>query len=369
VAASRRARAGAVLGAALTAAVALAGRSRLAASDDEAPSLDVAIHSFQDSRDVTVQSPSFSLTRDFTDRTALRANFGVDVISAASESCVRCHSQGTSNLRVYLGASAVRKLTNGTVSVGGEFSREKFYQSTTILSSASRSFNKANTTVAGGFSVSFNRPQLHPRRATESQTTQGAFVSLTQTLTKTTVAQVGYEFGHVGGYQNDPFLRAQVNGQLLLGNNPDDRRRHTFTVRLRQALPAETYLEADYRHYRDSWSLHSNAVSGGISHQLTPRVLLYAGYRRYDQTGTFFSAQEYFGEPDFFTSDFRLEPFASDLITLRGVVRPSHRLLFLPPDARVTLQYDRYSSDADFRSGVFSVGFRMPWGKRAAPSP
>lgn len=353
----------------LTSGLALAGRARLDASEDEGPSLEVAVHTFQDSRDVAVQSPSFALTRDFTDRTSLRANFGVDVISAASESCVRCHAQGTSNLRLYLGASVVRKISNGTVSVGGAFSREKFYQSTTILTSASRSFGKANTTVAGGFSMSFNRPQLHPRTATESQTTQNGYVSLTQTLTKTTVAQVGYEFGHVGGYQNDPFLRALLNGQLVLGNNPDDRRRHTFTARLRQALPAETYLEADYRHYRDSWSMRSNSVSGGLSHQLTPRVLLYAGYRRYDQTGTFFAAPEYFGDPEFFTSDFRLEPFASDLVTVRGVVRPSRRLFFLPPDARVTLQYDRYWSDADFRSGVFTVGFRMPLGKRATPSP
>ena len=131
----------------------------------------------------------------------------------------------------------------------------------------------------------------------------------------------------------------------------------------------ETYLDADYRHYRDSWSLRSNAVSGGLSHQLTPRVLLYAGYRRYDQTGTFFFAPEYFGTPDFFTSDFRLEPFASNLVTVRGVFRPSHRLLFLPPDARLTLQYDRYWSDADFRSGVVTVGFRMPWGARPGPTP
>lgn len=366
MAASRTARAGTILA---LAALALAARARRAASDDEGPALDVTFHTFQDSRDVAVQSPSFVLTRDFTERTALRTSFGVDVISAASESCARCHSQGTSNLRAYLGASVSRKLANGTVSLGGEVSREKFYQSVTILTSASRSFNKSNTTVAGGFSMSFNRPQLHPRTATESQTTQNGFVSLTQTLTRTTVGQVGYEFGHVGGYQNDPFLRALVNGQLLLGNNPDERRRHTVTARLRQALPAETYLEADYRHYRDSWSLRANAVSGGLSHQLTPRVLLYAGYRRYDQTGTFFSAPEYFGSPEFFTSDFRLEPFASNLVTVRSVLRPSHRLFFLPPDARVTLQYDRYWSDADFRSAVVTVGVRMPWGRRAGSAP
>src|SRR5450432_1988089 len=230
---------------------ALAGPVLLDWAEEPPSALDIQIHSFQDSRGVTVQSPEFDLTRDFTDRTALRAKFGVDAISAASDSCVRCHSQGVSSQRVALGASLVRSLSSGTVSVGAEFSRENFYRSTTILTSGSRTLNKANTTVAGGFSFSLNQPTLHPRAVVQSQTAENAFVSVTQTLTKTTVAQVGYELAHIGGYQNDPFLRALVNGELLLGNNPDHRTRHTFTARLRQALPAQTYFEADYRHYLD----------------------------------------------------------------------------------------------------------------------
>jgi Protein of unknown function (DUF3570) len=343
---------------------ALAGPVPLGSSDDQRPEIGVDFHSFQDSRDVSVQSPSFTLSRDFTDRTGLRASFGVDVISAASDSCVRCHSQGTGNLRAYLGAAVVRKLTNATVSVGGEFSQERFYRSTTILTSGSRSFNKSNTTVAGGFSFSLNRPKLHPRSVSESQTTQNAFVSLTQTLTRTTIAQAGYEFGHIGGYQNDPFLRALVNGQLVLGNHPQDRTRQTLTLGLRQALPAETYLEADYRRYIDDWSVHSNAFSVGVSHQFVRRLLVYLGYRRYDQTGAYFFAPEYLGTPEFFTSDFRLEPFASDLFTGRGDYTPPHGLWFLPQGSRVTLQYDRYASDTDFRAGILTVRLRIPWGRR-----
>jgi Protein of unknown function (DUF3570) len=347
-----------------------AGPVLLDCAEDTPSELGVEFHSFQDSRGVTVQSPAFDLSRDFTDRTALRAKFGVDAISAASDSCARCHSQGVSSQRVYLGASLVRKLKDATVSVGGEYSHENFYSSTTIFTSGSRTFNKANTTVAGGFTFSHNRPILHPRTASESQTTDNAFVSLTQTLTRSTVAQVGYEFGYISGYQSDPFLRVLVNDQLVLGSHPDTRSRQTFTLRLRQALPAQTYFEADYRHYFDSWSLHSNSFSVGLAHQFTPEFLLHFGYRRYDQTGAYFWAPAYFGNPEFFTADFRLEPFTSNLFTGRTVFTPRNGIWFLPQGSGITAQYERYSSDTNFLAGIFTVRFSVPLGgKKLAPSP
>ncbi len=338
----------------------------LGRADDHPSEIGIEFHTFQDSRGVTVQSPAVDLSRDFTDRTALRVRFGVDAISAASDSCVRCHSQGVSNQRVYVGASLVRKLEDAKLSLGGEFSQENFYRSTTILTSASRTFNKANTTVAGGFSFSRNQPTLHPREVSESQTTENAFVSLTQTLTRSTVAQVGYELAHVGGYQNDPFLRAPVNGVLVLGNSPDRRTRQTFTVRLRQALPAQTYLEADYRHYFDDWSIHSSSGSVGLSRQFSPQLLLHLGYRRYDQSGAYFYAPEYFGTPEFFTADFRLQPFDSNLFTGRSVFTPRDGFWFLPKGTGVTVQYERYSSDTNFRAGIFTVRLKVPLGGHAS---
>ena len=55
--------------------------------------VNVQFHGFEDTRGVTVLSPTVDLSRDFTDRTSLRVNFGVDAISAASDSCVRCHHE------------------------------------------------------------------------------------------------------------------------------------------------------------------------------------------------------------------------------------------------------------------------------------
>ena len=94
---------------------------------------------------------------------------GVDAITAASDSCARCHPDGANNGRVVGGLSMVRKYGDTKWTIGTEISKELFYTATTALTSGSRDLNNGNTTVAGGFSYSFNQPQLHPSRETRLQ--------------------------------------------------------------------------------------------------------------------------------------------------------------------------------------------------------
>src|SRR5207253_1889441 len=142
--------------------------------------------------------------QDFTERTSLRIKYGVDSIWAASESCTRCHPKGADNLRQEVGLSATRKIGDVKLTAGGAFSIENFYRATTGLASISRDLAKGNTTVAAGFSFSLNEPVLHPLPKGASQYQGGGFVSATQTLSKTTIAQLGYEIGRISGYQSSP---------------------------------------------------------------------------------------------------------------------------------------------------------------------
>ena len=61
--------------------------------------ISIFFHGFQDSRGVTVLSPTVDLSKDFTDRTNLKFKFGVDAISASSDSCARCHPDGANSGR------------------------------------------------------------------------------------------------------------------------------------------------------------------------------------------------------------------------------------------------------------------------------
>jgi len=322
--------------------------------------LNVQFHGFQDVRGVTVLSPTVDLSQDYTERTSLRINYGLDTIAAASDSCVRCHRDGVNSHRQVVGFSATRKYNDLKLTVGGAYSKENFYRSTTGLASVSRDLANGNTTVAGGFSFSLNQPVLHPMPESENQYQSNGFVSVTQTLTKSTIAQAGYEIEHVSGYQDNPYLRADVNGVLVLGQVPDLRTRQTLSVRLRQALPASSYVEADYRRYTDDWEVKSNTVSVGLSHYFRPEFLLALSYRRYDQTGAYFWAPEYTGIPQYYTADFRLEPFASNNYTGRIEIAPRTSWWLLPEGTALMVQYERYQADNGFHAAIVSTGLRMP---------
>jgi hypothetical protein len=326
--------------------------------------INVHFHAFQDTRGVTVLAPAGDLSGDFTDRTSFKLKFGVDAVSSASDSCARCHQGHPLDTRKYIDASITRKYGDTKLTLGTEVSIENFYGSNTLMASATRDLNKGNTTIAGGYSFSWNRPQLHPAQTTQTQFSHDAYVSVTQTLTKTTIAQATYEYNRISGFQASPFLRTKVNGVMTLGNAPDLRSRHTLALRIRQALPAETYLEADLRHYFDDWSIKSNTVQVGLSHYFAPSTLVGVDYRRYTQTGAFFYQPQYVGTPDFFTGDFRLAPFDSNLYGGHITVTPKHGMLWLPAGTGVTFQYERYVANNGFQASIFSTGIRIPFGRQ-----
>ena len=83
----------------------------------------IGLHAFQDSRTVTVLSPVADLDKDFTDRSGLKARFGVDAITAASDSCARCHPQGANNQRSFVDATYRRKYGDYKLEIGGEIRR------------------------------------------------------------------------------------------------------------------------------------------------------------------------------------------------------------------------------------------------------
>jgi uncharacterized protein DUF3570 len=346
-----------VLTAAFAAAALALAATRNWAQNNEA---NIQFHAFQDTRGVTVLTPSGDLTQDFSDRTTLRFNYGVDAISAASDSCVRCHRDGVHSHRQVAGLSATQKYGDLKVTFGGAYSQENFYRATTGLTSISRDFAKGNTTVAGGFSFSLNQPVLHPTPDRENQYSSDAFVSATQTLSKTTVAQVGYEFGHLSGYLDNPYLRADVNGIMVLGHVPDARTRHTFSARVRQALPQDTFLDVDFRHYFDDWQVTSNALNVAVAHHVNQQWLVNVGYRRYTQTGASFYQPAYVGVPTYYTADFRLEPFNSNDYIGKVVFTPAMTLLWFPRDTGLMIQYERYRADNGFEAGVLSTGLRVP---------
>ncbi|NDA75972.1 MAG: DUF3570 domain-containing protein, partial [Synechococcaceae bacterium WB8_3_299] len=72
---------------------------------------------------------------------------------------------------------------------------------------------------------------MHPSPDVETQKAHNVFGTVTQTVSKSTVVQVGYEGGRVTGYQSNPFLRTVVGGIRMVGNHPTLRNRNSVSAR------------------------------------------------------------------------------------------------------------------------------------------
>jgi len=93
---------------------------------------------------------------------------------------------------------------------------------------------------------------------------------------------------------------------------------------------------------------------------IRPDVLFALTYRRYDQAGAFFWAPQYTGAPQYYTADFRLEPFASNTYTGRIEIAPKGSWWLLPEGTALTVQYERYGADNGFGASIVSTGLRVP---------
>jgi hypothetical protein len=113
-----------------------------------------------------------------------RFSSSCDAISAASDSCARCHREGANDRREAGGLSVTRKFDDLKLTIGGAYSKEDSYRSSTLLTTVSRDLANGNTTVAGGFTFSLNQPTMHPTQQVKNQYSSDAYASLTQVLNK-----------------------------------------------------------------------------------------------------------------------------------------------------------------------------------------
>ena len=311
---------------------------------------------------MTVLSPTVDLTQDYTERTTLRIN------SASTRSPPRpiparaATATGSTATARKSALSVTRKYRRHESDGGRRLQQGKLLpRDDAAHLGVARSGERQHHGRRRLLVLAEPADACTRRPTAENQYQSGGFVSITQTLSKTSIAQLGYEIGHIAGYQNNPFLRADVNGVMVLGQVPDSRTRQTLSARLRQALPADTYLEADYRHYFDDWHVTSNTVSVGLSH--------------------------HFGRP--VAGEFRLPPLRPDRLPISGrPSTPACRSTTPPISAsshsprtptraascsrrrrsgggcrkalRLNIQYERYQADNGFQAGILSTGLRMP---------
>ncbi|TPV97122.1 MAG: DUF3570 domain-containing protein [Myxococcales bacterium FL481] len=160
-------------------------------------------------------------------------------------------------------------------------------------------------------------------------TTVGAWIGITQVLSRTSLAQISYEHRYSHGYMASPYRYVAINGQgvcrpgaefCLPEVHPNVKVRQAAVLRFRQALGGQMSLGGGYRLYLDSWQIRSHTALADVGLAATDNWTLSLYYRGYRQNEAFFYRRQYdsiVGHP-YLTRDRELSELSSHQGGLRA---------------------------------------------------
>jgi hypothetical protein len=321
-----------------------------------------------------IAQPQAEVTARVGDRIVQRVWLPVDAVTAASPD----HSRfGKPYDYVDTVTTASRSTLTGTldtltsyrvdrvtdVSFRAAFHIEEPFESWILGVGASRSFAEDNTVVGASLNQVvdwFDRFDLDGNRhGRATRSTTNVNLDVTQVLSPTTLANVGYG----GTLQRGELTNTWSSVRMADGSRgtevvPSDRLRHALAARVAQWLPTEGALLASYRAYFDSWGIGAHSVEGVLHQRVFPGLTLRANYRYHWQSApSFFTIAADPTSTSFRTSD-------SDLAALHAQTWGGAAIIDLPlvrgaRDLHLDLGYERYvrSNDLTVLVTTCALGF------------
>jgi hypothetical protein len=240
---------------------------------------------------------------------------------------------------------------------GASFSIETDYTSFGLSASLARDFNQRNTTLTVATSVNFD--SVSPEGGApiglsemiaavgdgegeeegeddeddgESKTIQEFLVGVTQVVSRNTLTQLNYSYGHSSGYLTDPYKILSVlnaDGSLhpittspyVHEKRPDNRTFQTVYWKGIHQFGNEGVLTLVYRYGWDDWGINSNTYDVRYRHELGGGHYLQPHYRHYNQSAADFYRQALFNSElatlDYASADSRLGELTTKTIGLK----------------------------------------------------
>lgn len=259
-------------------------------------------------------------------------------------------------------------------SLGGHGSVEYDYVSIGLNGSVSRDFNKRNTRVRVGLSVSHDSldpeggppipfapmlpPGVPPNRQSDSKdkTVVDGLIGIDQVISRRAMARLNYSLSALDGYLTDPFkMLSVVDGapgptqgeplEYVYENRPESRMKQSVYGALKYHLPHDV-LDVSYRYMWDDWAIESHTIDLRYLWQFPGGRSLEPQFRYYHQTAaTFYRHSLVDGAPfpNFASADYRLNEL--DAVT-------------------AALQYGMHSHG---HAVSFRLGYYMQMGERSPP--
>jgi hypothetical protein len=192
------------------------------------------------------------------------------------------------------------------------------------------------------------------------RSSSNANLGLTQLLSETTVAHLGYGVTAQAGELSNTWNAVPLsNGKLGRERLPHHRYRHAADARIAQALPWGAAFHGSYRFYADSWSVLAHTFEGSLLQRLTRAFYLRFSYRFHSQDSPSFWSSAAAPTAKYRTADSDLAELRAH--TLGGGAALDFASVGAVQNLHIDLGYDRYFRTNDLRVNVYTcgVGFRF----------
>jgi hypothetical protein len=244
-----------------------------------------------------------------------------------------------------------RYFSGGSVSFGGNLSRESDYQSRAASVLTNLNSEDKNTTLHLGVGVT--NDLINPSNqivSNERKRIVDTLLGVTQVVTRHDIVQLNLTYAAGDGYYSDPYK--------LFDNRPRQKYQTAALARWNHHFAGlGSTARLSYRYYKDSYNVRAHTVSAeylqpvGGSWTLTPAIRLHS-----QSAARFYTDPEMAGIPNFprndtqpFSQDQRLSSFGARTIGLKLTRQ-------LGPDWLVDFKYEQYQQQSGWSSFGGSPG-------------
>jgi hypothetical protein len=290
-----------------------------------------------------VLSPVVLISWAVSDDWSLRADLGVDQVTAASVDAIDVEVSSASRVdqRAFSELTAKRRLgERSAVTFSLGISNEYDYQSVSAGVGFTLDLNQRNTTLEGRLRHYEDTVELYDidgvNRGDDSRRTSDVALGLTQVLGRGTVGSLELDYTLQSGFLATPFhevvLRRSGEADRRVAERlPDSRRRVALGVGLDHAFGRRAVQKLQYRLYDDDWGITASTLSAETHLRLpaATETWVFPILRYHRQSGSrYFGATGSFtGDEGFFTSDWDLAEISTTKygFGVRGLAAPGRR--------------------------------------------
>jgi len=231
--------------------------------------------------------------------------------------------------RIGANLELAKRMGRHTIAVQGAYSQESDYISRGIALRDSIDFNSKNSTFVLGGSYANDRVDAVSMVGPEDKDSVDLMAGVTQVLGKKTTGTLNVTVGMINGYLTDPYKIVELDGVLVPERRPDHKDKQVVFVALNRFVEDfNGAAEISCRYYTDDFGIQS--YTGGLAwyQKIGKTLILRPAVRYYTQTEADFYGLRFTGDPEFYSSDYRVSEMAALGYGVKLIWQPNDRFSF-----------------------------------------